>query len=150
MEQRIENVIKEYEQRRNRQRRLEQELSQVDSINSATREQMRLFLKKKETNYLRMKRAKLKRKDFKKIQKIGVGGFGEVFLVRCKNSSGKSGALYAMKTLKKSHVVEQNQVAHVIAEKDILAEADNDWIVKLFFSFQVSLSNTTIFFPLRL
>ncbi|CAB4056206.1 LATS1_2 [Lepeophtheirus salmonis] len=27
-------------------------------------------------------------------------------------------------------------LAHVIAEKDILAEADNDWIVKLYYSFQ--------------
>lgn len=102
-------------------------------------EQMRLVLQKKETNYLRMKRAKLNRKHFKKIKKIGVGAFGEVSLVRAINSVGsKSGGLYAMKTLKKSHVVEKNQVAHVIAEKDILAEADNDWIVKLYYSFQVS------------
>ena len=51
--------------------------------------------------------------------------------------NAKTGGLYAMKTLKKSHVVERKQVAHVIAEKDILAEADNDWIVKLYYSFQV-------------
>ena len=52
--------------------------------------------------------------------------------------NAKTGGLYAMKTLKKSHVVERKQVAHVIAEKDILAEADNDWIVKLYYSFQVN------------
>ena len=52
--------------------------------------------------------------------------------------NAKTGGLYAMKTLRKSHVVERKQVAHVIAEKDILAEADNDWIVKLYYSFQVS------------
>ena len=51
--------------------------------------------------------------------------------------NAKTGGLYAMKTLRKSHVVERKQVAHVIAEKDILAEADNDWIVKLYYSFQV-------------
>ena len=45
--------------------------------------------------------------------------------------------LFALKKLKKAQVVEANQVAHVIAEKDILSEADNDWIVKLFYSFQV-------------
>ena len=42
-----------------------------------------------------------------------------------------------MNFLKKEKVVRGNQVAHVIAEKDILSEADNEWIVKLFFSFQV-------------
>ncbi|XP_059084100.1 serine/threonine-protein kinase Warts-like isoform X2 [Tigriopus californicus] len=137
MEQRIENVIKEFEQRRQRQRRLEHELVHFNVKDPVMSEQMRLVLQKKETNYLRMKRAKLNRKHFKKIKKIGVGAFGEVSLVRAINSVGsKSGGLYAMKTLKKSHVVEKNQVAHVIAEKDILAEADNDWIVKLYYSFQ--------------
>ena len=29
------------------------------------------------------------------------------------------------------------QVAHVKAERDILAEADNEWVVKLYYSFQV-------------
>lgn len=43
-----------------------------------------------------------------------------------------------MKTLKKSQVIKGNQVAHVIAERDALREADNDWIVKLYYSFQVS------------
>ena len=63
----------------------------------------------------------------------------------CRSVNGvgnaKTGGLYAMKTLKKSHVVERKQVAHVIAEKDILAEADNDWIVKLYYSFQVNVSS---------
>ncbi len=159
MEQHIENVIKAYEQRRQRQFTLEKELVQFQVNEPNTCEQMRLMLQKKETNYLRMKRAKLNKKHFKKIKKIGTGAFGEVsstvlfsvrralkslfyiqvFLVRslnCGNGSKASG-LYAMKTLKKSHVVEKNQVAHVIAEKDILAEADNHWIVKLYYSFQV-------------
>lgn len=44
--------------------------------------------------------------------------------------------LYAMKTLNKCEVVKRNQVAHVKAERDILAEADNEWVVKLYYSFQ--------------
>ena len=52
-----------------------------------------------------------------------------------------------MKTLKKNNVIKQNQVAHVIAERDALREADNDWIVKLFYSFQVltSILNNPLF-----
>ena len=46
--------------------------------------------------------------------------------------------LFALKILKKTDVRQKNQVGHVIAERDILSEANNnDWIVKLQGSFQV-------------
>ncbi len=64
----------------------------------------------------------------------GVGAFGWVWLVRKKENR----QLYAMKILKKRDVVRRRQLAHVQAERDILAEADSDWVVKLFFSFQDS------------
>ena len=41
-----------------------------------------------------------------------------------------------MKSLLKKDVIMKQQAAHVKAERDILAEADSPWIVKLFFSFQ--------------
>ena len=63
----------------------------------------------------------------------GVGAFGEVTLVRKYDCS----YLYAMKTLRKSDIIKRNQMAHVKAERDILAESDNDWVVKLYYSFQV-------------
>ena len=42
-----------------------------------------------------------------------------------------------MKTLLKKDVIVKQQAAHVKAERDILALADSQWIVKLYFSFQV-------------
>ena len=69
------------------------------------------------------------------MQTIGVGAFGEVTLVKKVDSKH----LYAMKTLRKADVLKRNQVAHVKAERDILAEADNEWVVKLYYSFQVFL-----------
>ena len=142
MEQHIENVIKEYEKRRDRRMRLERELEQIRTsmqINEETKEKMRMALTRKETNYLRMRRAKLNKSHFKKIKDIGVGAFGKVSLVRSVYCAGQNrpGGLYAMKTLKKNQVLAKNQVAHVWSEKDILSEADNDWIVKLYYSFQV-------------
>lgn len=72
------------------------------------------------------------RSQFEKISTLGIGSFGEVALVR-KTDSKK---LFAMKTLRKKVVLKRNQVAHVKAERDLLAEADNEWVVKLFYSFQ--------------
>lgn len=45
---------------------------------------------------------------------------------------GTTNYLYAMKTLRKADVLKRNQVAHVKAERDILAEADNQWVVRLY------------------
>ena len=50
-----------------------------------------------------------------------------------------------MKTLKKSLVMKRKQVAHVIAERDILSAANNEWIVKLHYSFQVRLKSDAFF-----
>lgn len=41
-----------------------------------------------------------------------------------------------MKTLSKSDIIKRRQAAHVKAERDILSEADNEWVVKLYYSFQ--------------
>jgi protein-serine/threonine kinase len=42
-----------------------------------------------------------------------------------------------MKTLKKNEMVKKDQLAHVRAERDILAEsAHTDWVVRLYYSFQ--------------
>ena len=73
------------------------------------------------------------RSMFEHVATLGTGAFGEVDLVR-KRDCGK---LYALKTLRKRDVLRRNQVAHVKAERDILAEADNEWVVKLYYSFQV-------------
>ncbi|OWK00897.1 hypothetical protein Celaphus_00016657 [Cervus elaphus hippelaphus] len=98
----------------------------------AEQEQMRKILYQKESNYNRLKRAKMDKSMFVKVKTLGVGAFGEVCLA-CKVDTH---ALYAMKTLRKKDVLNRNQVAHVKAERDILAEADNEWVVKLYYSFQ--------------
>ena len=131
MEQHVENVLKSHTQRMNRRLQLEKEMAKAELSEEAAR-QMRKMLHQKESNYIRLKRAKMDPCMFDKIKTLGVGAFGEVALVRKKDV----GSLYAMKTLTKSNVIKRNQVAHVKAERDILAEADNEWVVKLYYSFQ--------------
>lgn len=132
MEQHIENLIKLNVQRQGRCQKLEEEMHKL-KLSQQDRCEMRKMLNQKETNYLRQRRAKMNKSMFEKIEKIGVGAFGEVTLVQKKDSD----QLYAMKTLRKVDVLRKKQVAHVKAERDILAEADNEWVVKLYFSFQV-------------
>ncbi|XP_052869870.1 serine/threonine-protein kinase Warts [Anopheles cruzii] len=132
MEQHIENVLKSYSQRNFRIKQLESEMSKLD-LPEETKIEMRKLLCQKESNYIRLKRAKMDKSMFAKIKTIGVGAFGEVTLVKKIDTTNH---LYAMKTLRKADVLKRNQVAHVKAERDILAEADNEWVVKLYYSFQ--------------
>ena len=131
MEQHVENLMKSHQQRITRRLQLEQEMAKVSLCDEA-QVQMRRMLQQKESNYIRMRRSKMNKDMFQKIKTLGVGAFGEVTLVRKKELN----QLYAMKTLRKSEVLKRNQVAHVKAERDILAEADNEWVVKLYYSFQ--------------
>ncbi|KAI5749108.1 hypothetical protein M8J76_004704 [Diaphorina citri] len=131
MEQHIENVIKSHKQRVFRRLQLETEMAKI-GLSAEAQCQMRKMLSQKESNYIRLKRAKMDKSMFIKIKPIGVGAFGEVTLVRKIDTNH----LYAMKTLRKADVLKRNQVAHVKAERDILAEADNEWVVKLYYSFQ--------------
>lgn len=131
MEQHVENLMKSHQQRITRRQQLEQEMTKIN-LSDEAQLQMRRMLQQKESNYIRMKRSKMNKDMFQKIKKLGVGAFGEVTLVRKKDVR----QLYAMKMLRKSEVLKRNQVAHVKAERDILAEADNEWVVKLYYSFQ--------------
>jgi len=70
--------------------------------------------------------------DFISVKIIGRGAFGEVRLVREKESR----ELYALKTMAKAHLVKSNQVEHIKAEREVLAQANNDFMVRLHYSFQ--------------
>lgn len=78
------------------------------------------------------RRKKLTVDDFDTLNIIGRGAFGEVRV--CRLQSNKE--VYAMKIMKKSEMLKKNQVSHIRAERDVLALADNPWVVKLDFSFQ--------------
>eukprot|EP01031_Cornospumella_fuschlensis_P028056 gene28056-33874_t len=70
--------------------------------------------------------------DFESLAIIGRGAFGEVRLVRQKETC----QFYALKSMQKDNMISKNQVHHIRAERDILSESHNSWIVKLFYTFQ--------------
>lgn len=125
------NLVAQHSERENRYRLLEQAMEEeglTDEQKVERRQQHAL----KETEFLRLKRTRLGVDDFEHLKVIGRGAFGEVRLVQKKDT----GHIYAMKILRKMDMLEKDQVAHVRAERDILVEADHQWVVKMYYSFQ--------------
>ncbi|KIM46160.1 hypothetical protein M413DRAFT_16893 [Hebeloma cylindrosporum] len=119
-------------ERNTRRVELERHL-QSETMMSEERKNRQLHqLGKKESTFLRLRRTKLGLDDFRTVKVIGKGAFGEVRLVQ-KVDTGK---IYAMKLLKKDEMLKKDQLAHVRAERDVLAESDSPWVVQLFYSFQ--------------
>ena len=70
--------------------------------------------------------------DFEALSLIGRGAFGEVRLVRRRDTR----EIFALKSMLKVAMIDRNQVAHVRAEKDMLSAATDESIVMLYDSFQ--------------
>jgi len=125
-------LLEQHEERKERRHRLEETLTRCVTLSEEERDERRKEHCAKETEFLRLKRSKLGAADFEAIKVIGKGAFGEVRLVQ----KVDTGHIYAMKVLRKSEMVSKEQVGHVRAERDALVEADHQWVVKMFFSFQ--------------
>ncbi|XP_078178147.1 putative serine/threonine protein kinase IRE4 isoform X2 [Carex rostrata] len=69
--------------------------------------------------------------DFEKIKQISRGAFGKVFLARKRTT----GDLFAIKVLKKLHMIRKNDVERILAERDILITVRNTFVVRFFYSF---------------
>ncbi|KAI0322348.1 AGC/Akt protein kinase [Amylostereum chailletii] len=70
--------------------------------------------------------------DFELITVIGKGSFGKVMQVRKRDTQ----RIYALKTIRKAHIVDRNEITHTLAERLVLARINNPFIVPLKFSFQ--------------
>lgn len=125
------NLINQFEERKLRLERLEQTILS-EGLDEEQKRERRLKHAEKETEFLRLKRSRLGVEDFNPLKVIGKGSFGEVRLVQKKDT----GHVFAMKILRKADMLEKEQIAHVRAERDILVEADHQWVVKMYYSFQ--------------
>lgn len=70
--------------------------------------------------------------DFDLLKVIGKGSFGKVMQVVKKDTK----QIYALKTLRKRHIISRMEVTHTLAERTVLARILNPFIVPLKFSFQ--------------
>ena len=109
-------------------------MSRMNQLNLGEEETAKIKeeILRKEGENLRKKRKKISIFDFEPLKIIGKGAFGEVRVCRyIPNDS-----IVAIKKMKKEEMHKKNQVLHVRAERDVLSEAKNEWIVDLKFSFQ--------------
>lgn len=98
----------------------------------AEKEMIKEEIRHKEAESLREKRKEVTVFDFEPLSIIGRGAFGEVRVVRYK----PSGEILAMKKINKIEMIRKNQVQHVKSERNVLALAENPWVVDLKYSFQ--------------
>ncbi|KAH0943479.1 hypothetical protein HID58_003116 [Brassica napus] len=69
--------------------------------------------------------------DFEIIKPISRGAFGRVFLAKKRTT----GDLFAIKVLKKADMIRKNAVESILAERDILINVRNPFVVRFFYSF---------------
>lgn len=115
----------------NRAIELENEISSEYKMSEVRKHRLEQRHREQENRYLRLRRARLCADDFRVIRMIGRGAYGDVCLVQKKDNA----KIYAMKTLKKSKMVETD-FPHVKSERDVMADCNSPWIVNLFYSFQ--------------
>merc|ERR1712228_303347 len=132
VESTISGRMKDVTQRRLRTLQMQHKLKQNQGLDDQKKNDMMNAYYVEEKKLLRNTRKKLGLSDFKLIKVIGKGAFGEVRIVKYNDT------VYAMKTMRKKDMIAKNQVAHVKAERDLMANAANtsSFLVKLHFSFQ--------------
>ncbi|KAF4105530.1 hypothetical protein G5714_013192 [Onychostoma macrolepis] len=72
-------------------------------------------------------------KELQVVVTLGMGGFGRVELVKLENSEDTA---FALKCIKKKHIVDTRQQEHIYSEKDILQQTNSNFIVRLFRTFR--------------
>ncbi|XP_013369426.1 PREDICTED: serine/threonine-protein kinase MRCK gamma isoform X2 [Chinchilla lanigera] len=80
----------------------------------------------------KVKELRLQRDDFEILKVIGRGAFGEVAVVRQKDS----GQIFAMKMLHKWEMLKRAETACFREERDVLVKGDSRWVTTLHYAFQ--------------
>ncbi|KAF3842569.1 hypothetical protein F7725_024520 [Dissostichus mawsoni] len=81
-----------------------------------------------ELRRLREKISLLPFQDLEVIATLGMGGFGRVELVKLKDED----TTFALKCIKKKHIVDTRQQEHIYSEKNILQQTNSSFIIRLF------------------
>ncbi|KAJ4922663.1 hypothetical protein JOQ06_029515 [Pogonophryne albipinna] len=73
--------------------------------------------------------------SFNTICTLGMGGFSRVELVQLKSDTSRS---FALKVLKKRHIMDTSQQGHILSERRIMVETHSPFIIRLYRTFRDS------------
>ncbi|KAG0275384.1 hypothetical protein BGZ95_008840 [Linnemannia exigua] len=92
------------------------------------------YLKKRQERLQEFKKSLARQNaiQFQILTQVGQGGFGEVFLARKTDTN----ELCALKRMSKKRLHLQDEVQHILTERDVLTSTKSEWHVKLLYSFQ--------------
>ncbi|XP_077369100.1 cGMP-dependent protein kinase 1-like isoform X3 [Festucalex cinctus] len=71
--------------------------------------------------------------DFRVVCTLGMGGFSRVELVQLKIDAGRS---FALKVLKKRHILDTRQQEHILSERRIMMDIRSPFIIRLYRTFR--------------
>ncbi|XP_061127781.1 cGMP-dependent protein kinase 1-like [Syngnathus typhle] len=71
--------------------------------------------------------------DLAVVCTLGMGGFSRVELVHLKRDAGRS---FALKVLKKRHILDTRQQEHILSERRIMMEVNSPFIIRLYRTFR--------------
>ena len=80
--------------------------------------------------------------DFEKVQVIGKGAYGKVYLVKKKDTN----EVFAMKTVSKAQIIEEGMTEFLRNERNILKMSDHPFLVNMSYVFQ---TEQRIYFVMR-
>jgi serine/threonine protein kinase len=129
IDQYYSNLLEKTRERQERKKEIDTDLKGLDA---KARKEKEKEIQKISVENSRLARKKFAVKDFENVKLVGRGAFGEVRLVRLKDS----GEYFAMKIMNKDFMIEKNQLGHARAERDAMVEHNDPGIVSLYFSFQ--------------
>ena len=85
---------------------------------------------------------KLTPEDFNFVKVLGKGNYGKVMLATLKKDGKEeedregNAIYYAVKVIKKSGLIDDESLEHVLSENRVLQNMSHPYLVKLYYSFQ--------------
>ena len=131
LEEKYKRMRRDGQAKQQRKDAFESQLASL-SISEDEKATRRTAFRRNELRAMRQMRKRMSTADFESLATIGRGAFGEVRLVKQRDTN----RVLALKTMVKEAMVVKNQVTHVRAERDVLSKADSPWVVQLTASFQ--------------
>ena len=120
LEEKYKRMRRDGQAKQQRQDAFESQLASL-SISEDEKSTRRTAFRRNELRAMRQMRKRMSTADFDSLATIGRGAFGEVRLVKQRDTN----RVLALKTMVKEAMVVKNQVTHVRAERDVLSKADS-------------------------